>query len=174
MNWPKKLRIRAEPHGGTSPEQAAGVLREVEAPGAEDATARPASGQAAWSAGPAALIRAVSFPMPDSKHGDGGTFSHGSGAGAEALGRGMEPVANGRMIAGELVSGRGQDFVSVNLVSPPPSLERDISVVLVEAEVAKAVSAACSVSPRTRLRRHCRTIADVETLITADRHPEIS
>jgi len=56
---------------------------------------------------------------------------------AAALGRGVEPLPNGRMIMlASSLPGEGKTFVSVNLALSM-SLERDISVLLVDADVAK-------------------------------------
>jgi len=56
---------------------------------------------------------------------------------AAALGRGVEPAPHGRMIMlASSLPGEGKTFVSVNLALSM-SLERDIAVVLVDADVAK-------------------------------------
>lgn len=56
---------------------------------------------------------------------------------AAALGRAMEPVPNGRMImVASSMPGEGKTFVSLNLAISI-ALERDINVVLVDADVAK-------------------------------------
>ncbi len=56
---------------------------------------------------------------------------------ASALGRGVEPLPNGRMIMlASSLPGEGKTFASVNLALSM-SLERDISVLLVDADVAK-------------------------------------
>lgn len=56
---------------------------------------------------------------------------------AAALGRGIEPVPNGRMIMiASSLPGEGKTFVSVNLALGM-SLDRDIDVLLVDADVAK-------------------------------------
>lgn len=56
---------------------------------------------------------------------------------AAALGRGMDPVANGRLIMlASSLPGEGKTFTSVNLALSM-ALEKDISVLLVDADVAK-------------------------------------
>ncbi len=137
----KKLQdSRKAARGELRPEQPLGVLREVETSSAADGdgtTSRTRPSRVV-QLDRAALIRAGFLP-PDSKQRQiADQFRHVKRPLlAAALGRGMEPVANGRMIMlASSFPGEGKTFVSVNLALSI-SLERDISVVLVDADVAK-------------------------------------
>lgn len=115
-----------------------GVIREV-----ADAAAALADGK---SQGPrkvvhldrVALVRAGFLPPDHKQRQIADQFRHVKRPLlAAALGRGVEPLPNGRMIMlASSLPAEGKTFVSVNLALSM-SLERDISVVLVDADVAK-------------------------------------
>lgn len=114
-----------------------GVIREVAVAGAPGESTH---------AGPrrivhldrAALVRAGFLPPDHKQRQIADQFRHAKRPLlANALGRGVEPLANGRMImVASSLPAEGKTFVSVNLALSM-SLERDISVVLVDADVAK-------------------------------------
>jgi protein-tyrosine kinase len=95
---------------------------------------------------------------------------------AAALGRGIEPVRNGRniMLASSF-PGEGKTFVSVNLAISM-ALERDISVVLVDADVAKPhISQALGVEDEPGLLEALQNEdLDIESLILPTDTPKLS
>lgn len=115
-----------------------GVIRDVAAPAAVAPDGRPVPPRRVVQLDRTALVRAGFLP-PDTKQRQiADQFRHVKRPLlAAALGRGVEPLPNGRMIMlASSLPGEGKTFVSVNLAISM-SLERDISVVLVDADVAK-------------------------------------
>jgi exopolysaccharide/PEP-CTERM locus tyrosine autokinase len=125
--------------GGPRAEPSFGIIREVSTPsdgGSGEVTAAP---QRVVHLDRAALINAGFLP-PEQRQGQiGGQFRHVKRPLlAAALGRGVEPSDRGRMImVTSSLPNEGKTFISINLALSI-SLERDISVVLVDADVAKA------------------------------------
>lgn len=120
-------------------EPAFGVIREVAVPGepaADGAAAEPP--RRVVHLDRAALISAGFLPPHHKQRQIGDQFRHVKRPLlAAALGRGVEPLPDGRMIMlTSSLPGEGKTFVSINLAISM-SLERDISVVLVDADVAK-------------------------------------
>ncbi len=120
-------------------DQPLGILREVETPTSEVlGEDRPVQPRRVVYLDQTALI-AAGFLPPDSKQRQiADQFRHVKRPLlAAALGRGVEPVVNGRLIMlASSLPGEGKTFVSVNLAFSM-SLEKDIGVVLVDADVAK-------------------------------------
>lgn len=114
-----------------------GVIREVDAP-ATTADGTPARPRRIVQLNRAALVQAGFLPPDHKQRQIADQFRHVKRPLlAAALGRGVEPLPNGRMIMlASSFPGEGKTFVSVNLAMSM-SLERDISVVLVDADVAK-------------------------------------
>lgn len=95
---------------------------------------------------------------------------------AAALGRGMEPLAQGRMIMlTSSLPNEGKSFVSINLAISM-SLERDISVVLVDGDVAKPhVSHLFGIDAEPGLLEAIKDdTVDVESLILPTDIPKLS
>jgi receptor protein-tyrosine kinase len=93
-----------------------------------------------------------------------------------ALGRGMEPLEQGRMVmVTSSLPNEGKTFISINLALSI-SLERDISVVLVDADVAKShVSRLFGLDSEIGLLDAVRDeAADVESLILPTDIPKLS
>lgn len=114
-----------------------GVIREMETtPAGPDGAA--AQSRRVVQLNRAALVQAGFLPPDHKQRQIADQFRHVKRPLlAAALGRGVEPLANGRMIMlASSFPGEGKTFVSVNLAMSM-SLERDISVVLVDADVAK-------------------------------------
>lgn len=125
----------------------------------------------------AALISAGFLP-PEQKQGQiAGQFRHiKRPLLAAALGRGMEPLLHGRMILlTSSLPNEGKTFTSINLALSI-SLERDISVVLVDADVAKAhVSRLFGLDAEPGLLDAVRDESvDVESLILPTDIPKLS
>jgi exopolysaccharide/PEP-CTERM locus tyrosine autokinase len=135
----KKLQETRRAVGGEPQREAPlGVIREVAAPASVVADGKPIAPRRIVHLDRAALIRAGFFPPDHKQRQFADQFRHVKRPLlAAALGRGVEALPNGRliMLASSLPS-EGKTFVSVNLALSM-SLERDISVVLVDADVAK-------------------------------------
>jgi exopolysaccharide/PEP-CTERM locus tyrosine autokinase len=135
----KKLQnTRRSPGSETRQELPLGKVREISAgdgPAADDR--RPAPRRIVQLDRPA-LVRSGFLPPDHKQRQIGDQFRHAKRPLlAAALGRGMEPLPHGRMImVASSLPGEGKTFASVNLALSM-SLERDISVVLVDADVAK-------------------------------------
>lgn len=135
----KKLQeTRRAVSGETRRDAPLGVIREI-------AVAAPSSGDGATppphrvvQLDRAALIRAGFLPPDHKQRQIADQFRHVKRPLlAAALGRGVDALPNGRMIMiASSLPGEGKTFASVNLALSM-SLERDISVVLVDADVAK-------------------------------------
>lgn len=123
-----------------APEQDApmGVIREDSAPTVVAADGKTLPARRVVHLDRAALIRAGFLPPDHKQRQIADQFRHVKRPLlAAALGRGVEPLPNGRMImVASSLPAEGKTFVSVNLALSM-SLERDISVVLVDADVAK-------------------------------------
>lgn len=135
----KKLQETRRAVGGQSQHDAPfGVIREVAAPAALAADGQPAPPRRVVHLDRAALVRAGFLPPDNKQRQIADQFRHVKRPLlAAALGRGVEALPNGRMImVASSLPGEGKTFVSVNLALSM-SLERDISVVLADADVAK-------------------------------------
>src|SRR6185295_11294529 len=108
-----------------------GVIREVEVPSAAGGGS-PTIPRSVVHLNRSALIQAGFLPPDHKQRQIADQFRHVKRPLlAAALGRGVEPLPNGRMIMlASSLPGEGKTFVSVNLALSM-SLERDISVVLV-------------------------------------------
>lgn len=115
-----------------------GVIREVAAAGEGPADGRRPAARRVVHLDRSALVRAGFLPPDHKQRQIADQFRHVKRPLlAAALGRGVEPLANGRMIMlASSLPGEGKTFVSVNLALSI-SLERDLSVLLVDADVAK-------------------------------------
>ncbi|MGE0030121.1 MAG: AAA family ATPase [Steroidobacteraceae bacterium] len=115
-----------------------GVIREVAAPAVVAADGSSAAPRRVVHLDRAALIRAGFLPPDHKQRQIADQFRHVKRPLlASALGRGVEALPNGRLIMlASSLPGEGKTFVSVNLALSM-SLERDISVLLVDADVAK-------------------------------------
>ncbi|MBX3703179.1 MAG: AAA family ATPase [Steroidobacteraceae bacterium] len=115
-----------------------GVIREVSAPAAAAIDGAPATPRRIVQLDRNALVQAGFLPPDHKQRQIADQFRHVKRPLlAAALGRGVEPLPNGRMIMlASSLPGEGKTFVSVNLALSM-SLERDISVLLVDADVAK-------------------------------------
>ncbi len=115
-----------------------GVIRELSAAEVPFLDGAPAKPRRVVQLDRPALIRAGFLPPDHKQRQIADQFRHVKRPLlAAALGRGVEPLPNGRMIMlASSLPGEGKTFVSVNLALSM-SLERDISVVLVDADVAK-------------------------------------
>ncbi|MGE0388381.1 MAG: P-loop NTPase [Gammaproteobacteria bacterium] len=115
-----------------------GVIREVAAPSVVAADGMPAAPRRIVHLDRAALVRAGFLPPDHKQRQIADQFRHVKRPLlAAALGRGVEALPNGRLIMlASSLPGEGKTFVSVNLALSM-SLERDIGVVLVDADVAK-------------------------------------
>lgn len=115
-----------------------GVIREISAPDGEATGGQHSVARRVVHLDRAALVRAGFLPPDHKQRQIADQFRHVKRPLlAAALGRGTEPLENGRMIMlASSLPGEGKTFVSVNLALSM-SLERDISVLLVDADVAK-------------------------------------
>lgn len=115
-----------------------GVVREVADVPAASPGGGPPRARKVIHLDHAALVRAGFLPPDHKQRQIADQFRHVKRPLlAAALGRGIEPLPNGRMImTASSLPGEGKTFVSVNLALSM-SLERDISVLLVDADVAK-------------------------------------
>ncbi|HEU0225988.1 MAG TPA: hypothetical protein VFR29_11180, partial [Steroidobacteraceae bacterium] len=135
----KKLQsTRLAVKGQASREAPLGVILEVAPASAPAADGRPAAPRRIVHLDRAALVRAGFLPPDHKQRQIADQFRHVKRPLlAAALGRGVEPLANGHMIMlASSLPGEGKTFVSVNLALSM-SLERDLSVLLVDADVAK-------------------------------------
>ena len=135
----KKLQETRRAVGGVPRGEAPlGVIREVAIPAAVTTDGRQVARQRTVHLDRAALIRAGFLPPDHKQRQIADQFRHVKRPLlAAALGRGIEAVPNGRLIMlASSLPGEGKTFVSVNLAMSM-SLERDINVVLVDADVAK-------------------------------------
>jgi exopolysaccharide/PEP-CTERM locus tyrosine autokinase len=115
-----------------------GVIREVSDPAAVSADGRPQPPRRVVHLDRGALVRAGFLPPDHKQRQIADQFRHVKRPLlSAALGRGVEALPHGRLIMlASSLPGEGKTFVSVNLALSM-SLERDISVVLVDADVAK-------------------------------------
>lgn len=135
----KKLQETRRAVGGEPNREAPlGVIREVAATSPAASPGGRVASQRVVQLDRAALVRAGFLPPDHKQRQIADQFRHVKRPLlAAALGRGVEPLHNGRMIMlASSLPGEGKTFVSVNLALSM-SLERDISVVLVDADVAK-------------------------------------
>ena len=155
-----------------------GVIREVAVPGevVVNGTA-PAPPRRVVHLDRAALVGAGFLPPDHKQRQIGDQFRHVKRPLlAAALGRGVEPLPNGRMIMlTSSLPGEGKTFVSINLALSI-SLERDTNVVLVDADVAKPhVSRLFGVDAEPGLLEAVKDEnLDVESLILPTDIPKLS
>jgi exopolysaccharide/PEP-CTERM locus tyrosine autokinase len=162
-------RPRAEPSFG--------VIREVASPGDGTTGSAGAVPRRVVHLDRAALINAGFLP-PEQKQGQiAGQFRHiKRPLLAAALGRGTEPLDHGRMImVTSSLPNEGKTFISINLALSI-SLERDVSVVLVDADVAKThVSRLFGLEAEAGLLDAVRDESlDIESLILPTDIPQLS
>jgi len=134
----KKLQDTRRAVGESRREPPLGVIREVDDPVAVLVDGKPARSRRIVQLDRTALVRAGFLPPDHKQRQIADQFRHVKRPLlAAALGRGTEALPNGRLIMlASSLPGEGKTFVSVNLALSM-ALERDISVVLVDADVAK-------------------------------------